>query len=79
MARLNNYTDILSKEIRDQFRAVIELVAQLQGNMGTLAKATEMEDVKNDVKVIKKVVTDISRQQTDHEGRISRLEAINHA
>ena len=76
MTKLNDYTDILLEEIRDQFRAISELVSQIQDNMKLLASSADLEEVKNDVKTIKKVVTDISRQQKDHETRITRLESV---
>ena len=77
MMKLDNYTAILLEEIRDQFRAVIEMVSQMQDNMQFLAKTAELEVVKDDISVIKKVVTDISRQQKDHEKRITKLESVH--
>ena len=77
MMKLDNYTAILLEEIRDQFRAVIEMVSQMQDNMQFLAKTAELEVVKDDIRVIKKVVTDISRQQKDHEKRITKLESVH--
>lgn len=77
MMKLDNYTAILLEEIRDQFRAVIEMVSQMQDNMQFLAKTAELEVVKDDISVIKKVVTNISRQQKDHEKRITKLESVH--
>lgn len=77
MMKLYNYTAILLEEIRDQFRAVIEMVSQMQDNMQFLVKTAELEVVKDDIRVIKKVVTDISRQQKDHEKRITKLESVH--
>ena len=77
MTKLDNYTAILLEEIRDQFRAVIEMVSQMQDNMQFLVKTVELEVVKDDIRVIKKVVTDISRQQKDHEKRITKLESVH--
>ena len=77
MMKLDNYTAILLEEIRDQFRAVIEMVSQMQDNMQFLVKTAELEVVKDDIRVIKKVVTDISRQQKDHEKRITKLESVH--
>lgn len=77
MMKLDNYTAILLEEIRDQFRAVIEMVSQMQDNMQFLVKTAELEVVKDDISVIKKVVTDISRQQKDHEKRTTKLESVH--
>ena len=77
MMKLDNYTAILLEEIRDQFRALIEMVSQMQDNMQFLAKTAELEVVKDDISVIKKVVTDISRQQKDHEKRTTKLESVH--
>lgn len=77
MMKLDNYTAILLEEIRDQFRAVIEMVSQMQDNMQFLVKTAELEVVKDDISFIKKVVTDISRQQKDHEKRITKLESVH--
>lgn len=76
MTKSDNYTAVLLEDIRDQFRAVLEMVGHMQDNMKFLAKASELKELKDDIKTIKKVVTDISRQQTNHETRITKLESI---
>lgn len=77
MTNPDAYTATLLEDIRDQNRAVLEAVGQMQDTMQYLVRTSELVEVKQDVKVIKKVVTAISRQQIDHEMRITRLEKLH--
>ena len=53
------------------------MVSQMQDNMQFLVKTAELEVVKDDISVIKKVVIDISRQQKDHETSITKRESVH--
>ena len=77
MTNLDNYTGILLEEIRDQNLALLEAVADMQRYIVQIpVMSSDIDSLKQDVNTIKKVVTDISRQQKDHETRITRLESV---
>jgi phage shock protein A len=72
----DNYIGLILDEIRDQNRAVLEAVGDMQKNVAKLPTIEDgIEELKQDMKIVKAAVTDISSQQKDHERRISRLEA----
>ncbi|HEU5377797.1 MAG TPA: hypothetical protein VFV38_20430 [Ktedonobacteraceae bacterium] len=67
---------ILLEQIRDQNKVVLECIAEMPKIVTRLSDVErDVAEFKQDVKVIKAVVTDMSRQVNDPEHRISRLEA----
>lgn len=72
----DNYLGILLEEIRDQNKAVLETVGDMRAELKKVPKRDEFDELKQDVKVIKAAVTDLSHQVNDHERRITRLEAV---
>ncbi len=71
----DKYIGILLEEIRDQNKAVLEAVDDMQKNVAKIPAIEEdVAELKQDVKIVKAAVTDTSKQQGDHEDRISRLE-----
>jgi septal ring factor EnvC (AmiA/AmiB activator) len=74
----DNYLGVLLEEIRDQNRAVLEAVGDMQKNVAKLPSIeTDIRELKQDMKVVKATVTDLSHQVNDHEHRITRLEAAS--
>jgi hypothetical protein len=71
----DNYVGILLEEIRDQNKAVLEAVGDMQTSLKKMPTNDRFTDLQEDVKVIKAAVTDMGRQQQDHEIRLSNLEA----
>lgn len=71
----DNYIGILLEEIRDQNKAVLEAVGDMRSELSKVPKRDEFDELKQDVKVIKAAVTDLSHQVNDQDQRISRLEA----
>jgi hypothetical protein len=71
----DSYLGVLLEEIRDQNKAVLEAVGDMQTKVSSLPTRDEFIELKQDVKVIKAAVTDVSNQQKEYERRISRLEA----
>ncbi len=69
-----NYTNVLLEDINGKFDQLIEVVSGMREEMKTLAKQTDLNDVKSDVKVIKAAVTDLSGNVLDLEGRTELLE-----
>jgi predicted nucleic acid-binding Zn-ribbon protein len=70
-----DYMAVLLEEIRDQNKAVLEAVGDMRKDLATVPKREEFDELKQDVKIIKAAVTDLSHQVTDHERRITDLEA----
>ena len=68
-----NYTDVLLEDMNHKFDLLLEIVGQMRDEMKTLAKQTDLEEVKQDVKVVKAAVTDLSRQVHGHEKRFTKL------
>lgn len=74
----NNYHDVLLEEIRNQNKTVLEYVSEMPK---IVARLTDIEqdvvELKQDMKIVRAAITDISHQQQDHERRISQLEATH--
>lgn len=56
-------------------KAVLDIVSAMCEELSRVPKREEFDELKQDVKVIKAAVTDLSQQVANHERRISRLEA----
>ena len=74
MSKDKDYTNVLLEEMNSKFDILIEVVGGMKDEMKTLAKQSDLDEVKADVKVIKAAVTDVSDQVARHEVRISDLE-----
>lgn len=74
MSNDDNYTGVLLEEIRDQNKAVLEAVGQIQDTMGTLATKDELQAVANDIKTIKKVLTETNKDVSLLDARLSTVE-----
>jgi hypothetical protein len=74
MASDENYTNVLLEEIRDQNRAVLELVGQMRGQMNGLATEDSLQEVADDVKTVKAVLTDTNKDLKELDGRVTLLE-----
>jgi Tfp pilus assembly protein PilO len=59
------------EQIRDELRAVHEAVGGLQEQLAEVPKRAEFDELRADVKVIKKVVGDQSRELTQLDSRVS--------
>ena len=71
----DNYVGLLLEQIRDQNKAVLEAVGDMQHKVAVLpAMQQDIAELKQDMKVVKAAVTDLSRQVNDQESRVSRLE-----
>jgi hypothetical protein len=65
----NNYHDVLLEQIRDQNQIILEAVSGMRAELALVPKREEFDELKQDVKVIKTAVTDLSHQVADHEHR----------
>ena len=67
---------VLEEVLADELKAIHELVKdvpEMKQKIDILD--SDMKEVKSDIKVIKTAVTDISREQKEHDRRITYLEA----
>lgn len=69
------YVAVLLEEMRDQNRAVLEAVGDMQEKMSMLPTREEFNEVKDDIKIIKAAITDISNEQKVHNTRLDALES----
>lgn len=70
----DNQFGVILEDIDHKMDGVVEAVGQMRDEMKTLAKQEDLEEVKADIKIIKAVVTDQSKQLDSHEKRITTLE-----
>ncbi len=69
------YFGHLLEAIHDEVRAVHEVVANQPTHVEFEELRHDVTELKQDMKVVKAAVQDLSRQVRDHEYRISRVEA----
>lgn len=70
----DGHTTILLEEIRDQNKAVLEAVGQMQDGMKNLATKDELQAVADDVKIIKAAVTVTNKDLANLDHRVTVLE-----
>ncbi len=71
-----DYIGVLLEEIRVQNKAVLEAVGDMQKHVAKIPYIEEtVTGLKEDMKIVKAAITDVSKQQKDHERRITQLEA----
>jgi Tfp pilus assembly protein PilO len=63
------------EQIRDELRAVHEAVGGLQEQLANVPKRDEFDDLRRDVKTTMSALRGVSGQVTNHETRISAVEA----
>jgi predicted nucleic acid-binding Zn-ribbon protein len=73
----DNYLGVLLEKMSDELKAIHEEVGGMHEELKQVPKRGEFDDLKQDVKIIKAAVTDLSHQVSDHEHRITRLEATS--
>ena len=67
---------VLDEVLSNELKAITEYVKDVPLIKRTVdALATNMQEVKSDIKIINAAVTDLSKQVGDHERRIIHLEA----
>jgi len=74
MAKDDEYTNIILEEIRDQNKAVLEVVGGMREELERVPKREEFEDLKEDVKVIKAAVTATNKDVAELDRRVTSLE-----
>lgn len=67
--------EVILEDMNGKFDLLLESNAQIRQQLKHMATKEELAEVKADIKVIKAAVTDHSSQLSDHEGRITQLEA----
>jgi hypothetical protein len=61
-----NQFGVLLEQIVDQNKAVLEAVSDIQRKVADLPTRAEFDELKQDVKVIKAAVVDLSRDLAEH-------------
>lgn len=74
MSQDDNYTAVLLEEIRDQNKAVLESVGQIQEKMNTLATQESLDELDAKVTTIQKALTATNKDVVDLDGRVTTLE-----
>lgn len=78
MSKDDSYVATLLKETRDQNKAVLEAVRDMQLMVIKIYKIEEkLAVIESDLKVVKAAVTDTSKKVHAHERRIATLETAN--
>jgi Tfp pilus assembly protein PilO len=72
--RDDDYEGALLEEIKDQNKAVLEAVGMIKEQVKQLPTRDEFNALKEDVRTIKTVVTDMNHDIKDYDRRITRLE-----
>lgn len=71
----DNYTAVLLKEIRDQMKSVLEIVADNQAKVSKLdGIERDVSELKQDMKIVKQAVTDTNKDLKLLERRVTKLE-----
>jgi len=52
----DNYTDVLLEDMDSKFNVILGAVGSIRDEMKTLAQQNDLEEVKNDVKIVKVAV-----------------------
>jgi septal ring factor EnvC (AmiA/AmiB activator) len=67
---------VLGEVLHDELQAILELVKDVPAIRHDLTQVqSDISELKQDMKIVKAAVTDLSRQGQDHERRLTRLEA----
>ena len=62
----DNYVGLLLEQIRDQNKAVLEAVGDIQRKVADLPTRAEFNELKQDMKVVKAAVTATNRELKEH-------------
>ncbi len=62
----DNYVGLLLEQIRDQNKAVLEAVGDIQRKVADLPTRAEFNELKQDMKVVKAAVTATNRDLKEH-------------
>ncbi len=68
----DDHTGVILEDMNSKFDLVVELVQDMSQKMAT---KNDLVEIKEDVKIIKAAVTDLSNQVARHETRITSLES----
>jgi hypothetical protein len=61
-----NHLSVLMEHVADQNKAVLEAVGDIQRKVADLPTRAEFDELKQDVKIIKAAVGDLSRDLAEH-------------
>ena len=69
------YTDALLEDVNDKFDILVDGFKGVREEIKTLAKQSDLDEVKSDVKAIKTAVTTTNHDLNDLKTRVDILEA----
>ena len=61
-----NHLSVFMEQVVDQNKAVLEVVGDIQSKVANLPTRAEFDELKQDVRVIKAAVVDLSRDLAEH-------------
>lgn len=68
---------VLGEVLHDQLKAILEAVGDLQRQVAILpSMQADISELKQDMKIVKAAITDLSKQGSDHERRLTQLEPM---
>ena len=70
----DNYIGLVLEDIRDQNKAVLEAVTDIQETVRNQPTRDEFQELVTKVDTIQLALTDTNKDLSDHERRITRLE-----
>jgi hypothetical protein len=74
MTKDDDYTNVLLEQIRDQNKAVLEAVGQVQERVELLATKEDLRQLETKVDTIQAAVTYTNKDLLTLDGRVTRLE-----
>lgn len=74
MTQNNNYTNVLLEEMNGKFDQMIELLSMMRDDLQAKASTESVEEIKDDIKIIKAAVTENNTEITTQKRRINLLE-----
>ena len=77
MSKDDNYVGIALEDIRDQNKAVLEAVGQLQEKVNTLSSKDDLKRLEVKVDTIQAAITDTNKDFANLKTRVSTLDASN--
>jgi len=74
MSKEDDYVAVLLEDIRDQNKAVLESVVQIQDTVKTLAAKEDLKAIETKVDTIQKAVADTNKDFINLDNRVTNLE-----
>jgi polyhydroxyalkanoate synthesis regulator phasin len=70
-----DYTDVLLEDMNSKFDLLLDVMKSMKEEMSNFAKQPDLEEIKQDVKVIKHAVTETNKDVQGLNLRVAHLES----